>query len=170
VANRGILELGQRPRPLVVAGVVVLLLAGLVAWWRSSSPQPLPRSDRTVHATTKVGSAVYVGMFTAGDPFTRTLHVSGVKVHATSNSAVTLTPLLCRGGSFVQTTDPEVYCAELVDPEGQTFSAGDGIVLRVVSDQPGVVVVDRVRLAFREGLRWATSPVGTGAVVQVLPS
>ncbi|MCW2815899.1 MAG: hypothetical protein JWN84_3354 [Nocardioides sp.] len=159
----------RRPRLLLAAGVVLLVLAGVMAWWQSSDPEPLPVSDVVISASTPVDQPVYVGVFTAGPDFGRTLHLSGVKVHATSNTDISLTPLLCRGGRFVQTTDPGVFCTVLTNPEGQELGPGDGIVLQVVSDEPAVAVVDRVELAFRENLRWATRPAGSETVVRVLP-
>ncbi|MEO9323438.1 hypothetical protein ABFT23_08110 [Nocardioides sp. C4-1] len=166
----GTLEMAPPPKALLVGGVVLLVTAAVLAWWRTGAPEALPTSEDLVPASTKVGSPVYVGVFTAGSEFTRTLHLSGVKVHATSNtSQVTLTPHLCRGGSLGVTTEPEVFCPELLDPEGQTFGSGDGIVVEVAGSVPGVAVIDPVRLAFRENLHWATLPAGTGAVVQILP-
>lgn len=158
-----------RPRLLLAGGVVLLVLAGALTWWRSSSPQALPLDDRVINASTPVGQPIYLGVFRTGDDFGRTLHVSGVKIHATSNTAVSLTPLLCRGGAITVTTDPDQFCPVLIDPEGQTLGAGDQIVVQVLSDQPAVAVVDRVRVAFRETLRWATLPAGAESVVQVLP-
>lgn len=169
MASRGVLELRQRPQLLLAVGTALLVVAGVLAWWQSSDPDPLPVSETVLNASTPVDQPVYIGVFTAGTDFGRTLHLSGVKVRATSNTDVSLTPLLCRGGSFVQTTDPDVFCSVLTDPEGETFGAGDAIVLQVVSDEPAVAVVDRVRLAFREDLRWATRPAGAESVVRILP-
>ena len=169
MSSTGGLEMRARPRLLLVGGVLALLLAALMAWWQSSEPEGLPVSDTVVNASTKVGRPVYIGVFTAGADFGRSLHLSGVKVRATSNTDVSLTPLLCRGGNIGVTSDPSAFCRELVDPEGQTLRAGDGIVLQVVTDEPAVAVIDPVRLAFRENLRWATEPAGAGAVVRVLP-
>lgn len=149
---------------------MLLLLAGGMAWWRASAPDPLPLSDQTVTTSTKIGRPVYVGVFAPGADFGRTLHLSGVKVHATSNTAISLTPLLCRGGSIVSTTEPTSFCTALVNPEGQDLAPGDAIVLQVVSDEPAVAVVDRVRLAFREHLHTAVLSAGSEAVVRVLPA
>lgn len=158
------------PKGLLIGGVVLLVAAAVLTWWRAGAPEPLPVSDELVPASTKVGAPVYVGVFTAGSGFDRTLRLSGVKIHATSNtSQLTLTPLLCRGGSLNVTTDPDVFCPELLDPEGQDFTSGDGIVVRVTGAVPGVAVVDPVRLAFRENLHWDTLEAGSGAVVQILP-
>ncbi len=159
-----------RHRLLLVAGITIAVLATGLGLWLRGSPAALPvDADRLVPAATPVSEPVYVGMFTAPADFGRTLHLSGVKVQATSNVAVSLTPLLCRAGSIGVTTEPESFCRQLVNPEGQDLSAGDSILLQVVSDQPAVAVVDPVRLAFSEDLQWATLPAGTGAVVNVLP-
>ena len=98
----------------------------------------------------------------------RTLHLSGVKIHTTSNTDVSVTPLLCRDGRIEATTDPAAFCADLVNPEGQAFGPTDSIVLQVLSAVPAVAVIDPVRLGFRENLQWGTFPTGAGAVVQVL--
>ena len=165
----GVVEVRRRARLLLAGGVVLLVVAASLAWWQSAEPEALPVSDDVVAASTKVDSPVYVGVFTADAGFDRTLHLSGVKVRATSNTDVSLTPLLCRGGNVGVTTDPRAFCTELVDPEGQTLRAGDGIVLQVVHDEPAVAVIEQVRLAFRENLRWATSAAGSSAVVRILP-
>lgn len=169
MSSMGILEMQPRQRWLLATGVVVLVVALTVGLWQRGSPGPLPLSDEVVPASTPVGQPVYLGVFTAPADFGRTLNLSGVKIHATSNTDVSLTPLLCRGGSVGVTTDPGAFCPVLVDPEGQELRAGDTIVLQVVSDDPAVAVVDRVRLAFSENLQWATLPAGSGAVVRVLP-
>lgn len=162
--------MSRRSRLLLVGGIVLLVLAGLMAWWQSTEPEALPLSDTQVNASTPVDRPVYLGVFTTGAGFGRTLHVSGVKIRATSNTDVSLTPLLCRGGNIGVTTDPQAFCTELVDPEGQDLQAGDSIVLQVVSDEPAVAVVEPVRIAFRESLRWTTVPAGSSAVIRVLPT
>lgn len=146
----------------------VLLLAGAIALavWHAQHPAPLPVEDRTVSASTPVGSPVYVGV--AGGIASRTLHLSGVKVHTTSNTMVDVTPLLCRDGRIEATTDPDAFCSALINPEGQALDADDSIVLRVSSDEPAIAVIDPVRLGFRDGLQWGTLPTGAGAVVRVL--
>lgn len=158
----------SRPRLLLAGGAALLALAAALTWWRSSTPDALPLDDRVINASTPVGQPIYLGVFKTDADFTRTLHVSGIKIHATSNTAVSLTPLLCRGGAITVTTDPDQFCPVLINPEGQTLRAGDGIVVQVVSDQPAVAVIDRVRVAFREDLAWATTPAGAESVVQVL--
>lgn len=158
-----------RSRLLLVGGVALLILAGLLTWWRSASPEALPLEDKVINASTPVNQPIYLGVFKTGTEFDRTLHLSGVKIHATSNTAVSLTPLLCRGGAITVTTQPDQFCPILINPEGQTLVAGDEIVLQVVSNEPAVAVVDHILLAFREGLQWAIVPAGAESVVQILP-
>ncbi|MDE0775413.1 MAG: hypothetical protein OSB43_03940 [Nocardioides sp.] len=151
-------------------GIVSVLIAvlgavGLIVWY-AQHPTPLPTEDRTVAASTPVGEPVYVGV--ANGLEGRTLNLSGVKVHTTSNTDVSVTPLLCRDGRLEATTDPTAFCDDLVNPEGQSFDASDSIVLKVVSPEPAIAVVDPVRLGFREGLQAGTFPTGAGAIVRVL--
>lgn len=139
--------------------LAVALLVGWVAWY-VTTPEDLPTDDQAVAATGIVGQPLYVGMFTAPTGFNRALHMSGVKVHATASAKPTITPLLCRHGTIGVTTEPDQFCASLDDPAGQRLSTGDSIVLEVQSDQTVVVDVDRIRIAFQEGLRWGTKPAG----------
>jgi hypothetical protein len=150
----------------LVAGVILLVGAIALAVWHAQHPAPLPVEDRTVSASTPVGEPVYVGV--ADGIGSRTLQLSGVKVSTTSNTMVDVVPLLCRDGRIEATTDPDAFCAALVNPEGQTLEADDSIVLRVSSDEPAIAVIDPVRLGFRDGLQWGTLPTGAGAVVRVL--
>jgi len=146
--------------------VVAVLLAGL-AVWHVNSPGGLPTSTAAINASTTAGRSVYIGVFAAGSEFDRTLHLSGVKVHTTANTEVDVVPHLCRGGSLAVTTEPGAFCDDLVNPEGETFEAGDSIVLEVSSDLTAIAVIDRVRLGFREGLQWGTREAGAPAIVRV---
>ncbi len=162
------LQVERRPRwRLAVWLAVAIAVLGVVVWY-ANSPAELPTSDREVSASTPVGRAVYVGMFAPEADFGRTLHLSGVKVHTTSNTEVDVVPLLCRRGGVSVTTEPETFCPELVNPEGQTLRVGDSIVLEVRSDEPAVAVIDRVRLGYRDGLQWGTQEAGSTAVVRIL--
>ncbi|MBU1801903.1 hypothetical protein [Nocardioides sp.] len=160
------LAVRRRSRWGLVGVLVVLLGVVGLAVWHAHHPMPLPTETRTVSANTPVDEPVYVGV--ANGVEGRTLNLSGVKVHTTSNTAVSVTPLLCRDGRLEATTDPTAFCADLVNPEGQTFGSTDSIVLQVVSPEPAIAVVDPVRLGFRESLQWGTFPTGAGAVVRVL--
>lgn len=156
----------RRWRRSVVLAAVLVVLAGLVTWY-VNHPRALPTTDRTINAATVTGRPVYVGVFVPPADFDRTLEVSGVKVHVTANTRLTVVPHLCRGGSVAVTTDPGPFCPELVDPEGERFGAGDSIVLEVSADEAAIAVVDRVRLGFREGLQWGTEEAGAPAIVTV---
>ena len=161
-------DLAVRRTPVWRLLGALVLAVGLIGFlaWQANHPTELPTETRTVSANTPVEEPVYVGV-AAGVPG-RTLHLSGVKIHTTSNTDVSVTPLLCRDGRIEATTDPAAFCADLVNPEGQAFGPTDSIVLQVLSAVPAVAVIDPVRLGFRENLQWGTFPTGAGAVVQVL--
>lgn len=166
-ARDGALRAPGLPRPslrskgwrIVLAGTALALLAGWLIWY-AATPEELPTTDRTVNASGVVDVPLYVGMFTTGDDFGRTLRVSGVKVHTTANAEITVTPVLCRRGTVGVTTDPGQFCSEMVDPEGERLVSGDSIVLRIESDRPALAIVDRIRIAYREDIRWDTQPAG----------
>jgi hypothetical protein len=146
----------------------IALLAGWVAWY-VTTPEGLPTDGQTVTASGVVGQPLYVGMFTAPAGFDRGLHMAGVRVHARASATLTVTPLLCRHGSIQVTTEPDQFCASLDDPAGQRLGAGDSIVLELQSDQSVVAQIDRIRIAFQEGLRWGTKPAGhAGASVSLV--
>ncbi|CAN5361416.1 hypothetical protein BH09ACT12_BH09ACT12_25110 [soil metagenome] len=161
-------DLAVRRSSTWVLLIVALLLAGTagLAAWHAHHPEALPTVARTVSANTPVDEPVYIGMAT-GVPG-RSLTLSGVKVHTTSNTDVSVTPLLCRSGRIEATTDPAAFCSDLIDPEGETLEPDDSIILQVLSDVPAVAVIDRVRVGFREGFQWGTLPIGAEAVVRVL--
>jgi hypothetical protein len=144
--------------------VAVLAVLALV----STHPKALPTSDTTVRAETPVGDPVYVGVFVAPADFDRTLHVSGVRVFAGATGHVTIVPHVCHGGSLNVTTTPETFCHTFGPSEGATLRAGDAIVLEVAGDAPAVVEVDRVRVAYRDGLQWATQDAGARSEVSIL--
>lgn len=161
------LELPARPQPqqpsrvrriALVAAAIVLPVSWLA--WYVNTPSDLPVTAREVSDTAVSGQPVYVGMFNAPSGFGRTLHMSGVKVHTVATTDLEVTPLLCRGGTVTVTSAPEVFCGELVDPEGEEFTDGDTILVEVRSDRASVAVVDRVSIGFREGIRWGTRPAG----------
>ena len=157
----------QRGRVRWATGIVfALLLAALVVWY-VNSPSALPTSNATVNASTVAGRPVYLGVFAATDEFARTLHLSGVKVRTTANTNVEVVPYLCRDGSLAVTTDPDAFCGELVNPEGETFAPGDTIVLEVSGEETAIAVIDRVRLGFREGIQWGTREAGSTALVNI---
>jgi hypothetical protein len=149
------------------AVVLVLLLA--VIGWVSTHPDGLPTSDTKVIASTPVTEPVYLGVFGMRADFGRTLHVAGVRVFASSTVDVTIVPHVCHGGSVHVTSTPESFCVSFGATEGATITSGDEIVLEVVGDAPGVVEIDRVRVAYRDGLQWATQDAGSPSQVTILP-
>lgn len=162
------LEVTARRRAVrwVLVVVIALALVAVLAWY-AAHPPPLATSEADRRASTPVDTPVYVGMFAA--PSDRTLDVDGVKVHATANTEVEVAPLLCRGGSPVVTSDPAAFCRELVAPEGNRLEPGDSLVVEVSAARPAVVVVDRLRVGYQDGIRAATQPAGVQyAIVTVL--
>jgi len=157
----------QRGRAGLVVGIVVVALLAALAVWYVNNPSELPTSNATVNASTVAGQPVYLGVFAATDEFERTLHLSGVKVRTTANIQVDVVPYLCRDGSLAVTTEPGAFCGELLNPEGETFSPGDSIVLEVSGDDTAIAVIDRVQLAFREGVQWGTQEAGSPALVNI---
>lgn len=153
-------------RVALYAAVLAVLLA--VAGWVSTHPEALPTTDTTVQAETPEGTPVYIGVFGTPADFDRTLHVSGVRIFADATSDVTIVPHVCHGGSVNVTSTPQSFCSELGPTEGATLGAGDEIVLEVVGDAPGVVDVDRVRIAYRDGLQWATQDAGARSRISIL--
>ncbi len=151
-----------------LAWVLGLVLVASIAAYVATHPDELPTAPEVVTASTPAGRPVFVGVFAASGDLDRTLEISGVKVFATSPGPVTVTPHLCRGGSVGVTTDPSPFCSELVPTEGATMEPGDEIVLEVVGEVPGQVVFDRVRVAYRDGVQWATQRAGHPAVVTIL--
>lgn len=150
---------------LLAAGAILLVLIVATAW-AITHPAALPRSDAKVTVTTPTGTAVYVGLYT--QPTGRTIHVAGVRVHATASVKAEVKPLLCRGASLESTSDAATFCRGLLDPSGQTLEPGDSIVVAVSSARSGAVYVDDLRLAFTEGLRRGTREAGRQAVVNVV--
>lgn len=164
---RGVLGAPRVPRPsfqsrswrIAMISVAVLMVIGWFAWY-ATTPEELPTDAKTMSASGVVDTPLYVGMFSAPDDLGRTLRISGVQVHATTSAELEITPVLCRRGTVGVTTQPEQFCADLVNPEGERMVGGDSIVLKIVSDEPVVAVIDRIRIAYREDIRWDTQPAG----------
>jgi hypothetical protein len=148
--------------------VVVLVLLLAVIGWVSTHPKALATTDTTVRAETPVGEPVYVGVFGTPADFDRSLHIAGVHVFATSTADVTIVPHVCHGGSVNVTTTPQSFCSEFGPTEDATLESGDEIVLEVIGDVPTVVEIDRVRIAYRDGLQWATQDAGSRSQVSIL--
>lgn len=163
----GTLRAPRLPRPsfqskgwrIAMISVAVLMLVGWFAWY-ATTPEKLPTDDKTMSGSGVVDTPLYVGMFSAPDDFGRTLRISGVQVHATTSADLDITPLLCRRGTVGVTTQPEQFCADLVNPEGARMVGGDSIVLKIVSKVAVVAVIDQIRVAYREDVRWDTQPAG----------
>jgi len=148
------------------AAALLVLLA--VIGWVSTHPETLATTDTTVRAETPAGEPVYVGVYGTPSDFDRTLHLAGVHVFASSTADVTIVPHVCHGGSVNVTTTPESFCRELGPTEGATLEGGDEIVLEIVGDVPTVVDVDRVRIAYRDGIQWGTQDAGARSQISIL--
>lgn len=163
------LTVRRRPRRAILGWLLALVLVvGLALWW-VNHPRSLP-TTKALEGATAPGQPIYLGVFTPPEGFDRSLDISGVKVRASATADVEVTPLLCRGGHIVVTTDPAPFCPELVDPAGTTLTADDSILLRVEGDLPATADIDVVRLGFREGAQWGTLQAGSPAVVRILGS
>ena len=152
----------------VTTYVVVLVVLIAVVGWVTTHPESLPTTDTRVNASTPVTEPVFLGVFGREAGFDRTLHISGVRVFASSTVEATITPHVCHGGSVRVTSTTESFCDELGPTEGATLAPGDTIVLEVVADAPGVVSIDRLRIAYRDGLQWATQDAGAPSQVTIL--
>jgi hypothetical protein len=148
------------------AAALLLLLA--VIGWVSTHPDALATTDTTVRAETPVGVPVFVGVFATQADFDRNLHLAGVHVFATSTADVTIVSHVCHGGSVNVTTTPESFCVELGPTEDAALESGDSIVLEIAGDVPAVVDIDRVRIAYRDGMQWATQDAGARSQVSIL--
>ncbi|MCX6400223.1 MAG: hypothetical protein NTX33_09870 [Propionibacteriales bacterium] len=143
-------------------GLIALAVLMFLAWfaWYATTPEDLPTDRRTATGSGVVGTPLYIGMFSPPDDFGRTLRIAGVRVHATASAEIKVTPVLCRRGTVGVTTQPEQFCSDLINPEGERMIGGDSIVLRIESDSPAVAVIDRIEIAYREDVRWGTQPAG----------
>ncbi|MBU2698500.1 hypothetical protein [Pimelobacter sp. 30-1] len=171
----GDLDSSRIPRPSFRSRTwryAVLALATLLgaAWlvWYALTPEQLPVSDKALNASGVVGTPLYVGMFAPPADFGRTLRIAGVKVHTTADVKIGVTPLLCRRGTVGVTTKPEQFCAELVNPEGQRLVGGDSIVLKVDAPEAALAVIDRIRIAYREDIRWDTQAAGNHQAIVMI--
>jgi hypothetical protein len=76
---------------------------------------------------------------------------------------------VCHGGSVSVTTDPVSFCTAIGDTEGATLRPGDEVLLEVRGSAQGVAEIDRIRIAYRDGVRWGVQDAGAPAQVQFLP-
>jgi len=142
--------------------VILATLAIAVGWliWFLRTPDDLPTTDRSADGAGVVDQPLYVGMFAVGDGFDRTITITDIEVDVEADGDVEVTPQLCRDGSLSVTTDPSGWCPELEDPKDQEFTAGDSIVLVVTASEPADVEIDRLRISFRDGIRWGDKDAG----------
>lgn len=166
----GALQVRRRPQVALAGWGLGILVVAAVVWWVSTHPSSLPTSSTTIRASTPVGQPVFIGVFRASPDSDRTLHLSGVKVFDTSTiGAVEIIPRLCRGGSVAVTADPAPFCTEMDGTEDTTMAPGDEIVLEVSGPTPGTVAIDRIRVAYREGVQWGTQDAGSPSLVTLIP-
>ncbi|MBF4162870.1 hypothetical protein [Nocardioides acrostichi] len=158
---------GRRLR-IVTALVLAVVLLATVGWY-IAHPAPLPVRAGHVTAATSPGRPVFVGVFTPSADFDRTLRMGGVHVHTTATAPVTVTPLLCTGGSIGVTTDPSAFCDDVSDPADGTLRAGDSILIEIEADEPTAAFVDPVGISYREGLQVGTQSAGTAVVINITP-
>jgi len=165
------LEVPRRQRPAKRSKlwrilIVLATLAVAVGWaiWFVRTPDDLPTTSGTVEDAGVVGQEIYVGVFTVGDGFDRTLDISEVAVDVSSDGEAEVEPKVCQGGSLSITTDADPYCPELVDVDGAKFSDGDSIVLVVSATEATEVEIGRIEISFREGIKWGTKPAGIEGV------
>jgi hypothetical protein len=164
--DAGPLEVRRRPRSALASWTAAVAAVLGVTLWFVTSPPALATSDQVVEASAAVGTDVYVAVYVAESD--RTLRIGGVKVHVAASAPVEVEPLLCLGGSPRVTSDAASFCEQLVEPDGHDLGPGDSVVLRVRGGYAATAEIDRVRLAYRDGVRWATQPAGSPARVTVL--
>jgi hypothetical protein len=149
---------------------VILVLAGFTAWWMTH-PEELPNPDDTRDASTKAGQTIYVGVTEDDDlDGSRKLHISDVTFRKVSRGGVTVEALVCHDGSINTTANPEPFCGSVEKAEGATIDLGGGdqLVVSVTADSSQIVTLEAVKLSYREGLQWATQPVGRPVTVDVI--
>lgn len=164
----GLQVAGRRSRRTRLAlGALAVAGAVLAAWFWLLHPAPLPTTDAPVSAQTPVGTPVYVRL-AATDPG-RTVRISGVTEDArTTIEGAEVEVLLCDGGTFDVTTQPDLFCRRLVDPAGERLGPDDALVARVAAPQPGALYLQRLRVAYTDGPQRRTADAGRPAAVTIL--
>jgi hypothetical protein len=152
------LQVARSRRGLILLWVVAVAVAVGFGAWFVTHPPPLPLPDDPVAIQIPLGEAEYVGIYNPGASDDRTLHISQVALHVDGEARVVAQ--VCKGGTVSVTTEPETFCASLVEAEGATLEPGDGLVLEILDDEPGEATIDPVELSYRDGMRWGTQPVG----------
>ena len=149
---------------------VILVLAGFAAWWMTH-PEELPSADRTMDATTKAGQTIYVGVTDdAAIDETRELHIREVTFTKVTRGAVDIEALVCHDGSVNTTANPEPFCGSVEKAEGATMELGGGdqLMISVTAESSQIIELIEMEVAYREGLQWATQPIGPSVVVDVI--
>ncbi|NYG55580.1 hypothetical protein [Nocardioides perillae] len=136
-----------------------LFAAGLVAaaGWYAAHPAPLP-SDGSVAAQTAAGTPVTLGVLSVDDRAVELREVGWDR--SALGAGDELTAHVCRGGSVSATRDPSAFCTSVVPAEGTTLRPGDQLVLEVVAEEPGRLVLEGLRVAYRDGWQWGEQQAG----------
>lgn len=150
---------------LTVIGIFFLAVGWAV--WFLRTPDGLSTTRRTVEGNGVVGEDLYVGMWAVGDNFDRTIKITDIDVDVDADGDVTVEPKLCTGGTISVTTDAESFCTGLVDADGAEFTSGDSIVLVVTAAEPTTVMLGRLSVSYRDGIRWATRSAGLAGATLV---
>jgi hypothetical protein len=152
------LRVGRSRAGLVLLWIVAVAILVAFGAWFVTHPAPLPVPDDPVEVQMPLGEAAYVGIYDPAADDDRTLHISEVTIDV--EGEVKVAALVCKGGTVSETTEPDTFCASLVEAEGATLGPGDGLVLEILEDEPGEATIHPVEISFRDGLRWGTQPVG----------
>lgn len=158
---------GRRGLRLTAYAAASVLVVAVVAWI-GTHPAALPTTTNRIQASAPAGQPVFIGVFELPADSGRTLAVNGVRVFATSTVDTTVVPHVCRGGSVSVTTDPISFCSSIDPTEGTTLHAGDEVMLEVTGSGQGVAEIDRVRVAYRDGVQWAVQDAGAPSQVTFL--
>jgi hypothetical protein len=152
------LAVGRTRLGLYLGVVLALVLVGVAAWF-VLHPSPLPTTERTVEASTPVGTPVYVAVY-SGSRADRAIRLSSVHVNAPADSTAEVTARVCAGGSLSVTADPTRFCTRVLPAAGASLGPDDTLMLEIRSATAGTLVLDDLEVSYREGLQWGTQPVG----------
>ncbi|MDT0203315.1 hypothetical protein [Nocardioides sp. AE5] len=152
-------------RWLWIPVVFAVLAVGL--WWLGH-PQDLATQDRTASAQATVGRTVYLGV-TDTSQAGRTVRVTEVTVPEAKGGTASVKALICVDGSIAQTTDATRFCSALVDAADRDLRIGtDQLILSITAQDAATIELDRVRVAFRDGLQRGESAAGPTFAVTFL--
>lgn len=144
----------------------VLFAVGLLAagGWYATHPTPLP-TEGSVAAQTPAGTPVTVGVLSVPD---RAVDLREIGWDDDAlDAGDELDALICRGGSVSATRDPSAFCTAVVPAQDATLRPGDQLVLEVVADEPGRLVLDGLRISYRDGWQWGEQRAGRAVEVVV---